>query len=151
MRLSRRLAVALSLSAVMLAAQNVAELKNLKFRSLGPAAGGRVDAVAGIPGRPRQYLFGAAAGGVFRTEDGGLTWTPTFEHEAVASIGALAVAPSDPNVVWVGTGEANARGDVSYGNGVYRSTDGGKTSTTRKPSARSPSIRATPTSRWSPP
>jgi len=116
-----------SLLAMTLPAQNVAELKNLKFRSLGPMAGGRVDAVAGIPGRPNVYLFGAAAGGVFRTEDGGLTWKATFEHEAVASIGALAVAPSDPNVVWVGTGEANARGDVSYGNGVYRSTDGGKT------------------------
>ncbi|MHB8736078.1 MAG: WD40/YVTN/BNR-like repeat-containing protein, partial [Terriglobales bacterium] len=127
MRPPLRLLLAGSLLAMTLPAQNVTELKNLKFRSLGPMAGGRVDAVAGIPGRPNVYLFGAAAGGVFRTEDGGLTWKATFEHEAVASIGALAVAPSDPNVVWVGTGEANARGDVSYGNGVYRSTDGGKT------------------------
>lgn len=102
-------------------------LGHLKFRALGPAMGGRVLAVAGIPGDSNVYFFGAAAGGVFKSVDGGLTWKPTFEKESVASIGALAVAPSDSNIVWVGTGEACIRGDISFGNGVYKSTDGGLT------------------------
>jgi len=103
-------------------------LENLKFRNLGPAAGGgRVTAVAGVPGQPNVYYVGAAAGGVFRTSDGGLSWKAVFEREAVASIGAIAVAPSNPNVVWVGTGEANSRNDMSGGRGVYVSTDGGST------------------------
>jgi photosystem II stability/assembly factor-like uncharacterized protein len=103
-------------------------LENLKFRNLGPAAGGgRVTAVVGVPGQPNVYYVGAAAGGVFRTNDGGLSWKPVFEREAVASIGAIAVAPSNPNVVWVGTGEANIRNDISGGRGVYVSTDGGNT------------------------
>src|SRR5919201_4199478 len=101
-------------------------LENLKFRNLGPAAGGgRVTAVAGVPGQPNVYYVGAAAGGVFRTNDGGLSWKPIFEKEAVASIGAIAVAPSNPNIIWVGTGEANIRNDISVGRGVYMSTDGG--------------------------
>jgi photosystem II stability/assembly factor-like uncharacterized protein len=101
-------------------------LENLKFRNLGPAAGGgRVTAVVGVPGQPNVYYIGAAAGGVFRTNDGGLSWKPVFEKEAVASIGAIALAPSNPNVVWVGTGEANIRNDISGGRGVYVSTDGG--------------------------
>src|ERR1041384_3064628 len=83
-------------------------LENLKFRNLGPAAGGgRVTAVTGVPGEPNVYYVGAAAGGVFRTSDGGLSWKPVFEKEAVASIGAIALAPSNPNVVWVGAGAAN--------------------------------------------
>src|SRR5205085_1498718 len=103
-------------------------LEGLKFRNLGPAAGGgRVTAVVGVPGQPNVYYVGAAAGGVFRTNDGGLSWKPIFEKEAVASIGAIAVAPSNPNVVWVGTGEANIRNDISGGRGVYVSTDGGGT------------------------
>ena len=101
-------------------------LENLKFRNLGPAAGGgRVTAVVGVPGQPNVYYVGAAAGGVFRTNDGGLSWKPIFEKEAVASVGAIALAPSNPNVVWVGTGEANIRNDISGGRGVYVSTDGG--------------------------
>jgi len=100
----------------------------LKFRNLGPAiAGGRVTAVAGIPGNPQVYYVGAAGGGVFKTTDGGLNWKPIFEHEATSSIGAIAVAPSNPSLVWVGTGEANIRNDVIPGAGVYLSTDGGKT------------------------
>src|SRR5579864_1413819 len=79
---------------------------NLKFRDLGPAAaGGRVAAVAGVPGEPNVYYVGAGGGGVFKTVDGGSTWKAIFEHEATASIGAIAVAPSNPNYVWVGTGE----------------------------------------------
>jgi photosystem II stability/assembly factor-like uncharacterized protein len=102
-------------------------LWNLKFRNLGPAnAGGRVSAVVGIPGQPNVYYVGAAAGGVFKTVDGGLTWKPIFANEATASIGAVAVAPSDPDVVWVGTGEANIRNDVIDGRGVYVSDDAGR-------------------------
>src|SRR5436309_1804644 len=101
-------------------------LENLKFRNLGPAAGGgRVTAVRGVVGQPNVYYAGAAAGGVFRTNDGGLSWKPVFEKEAVASIGAIAVAPSNPNIIWVGTGESNIRNDISGGRGVYMSTDGG--------------------------
>jgi photosystem II stability/assembly factor-like uncharacterized protein len=100
----------------------------LKFRNLGPAiAGGRVTAVAGIPGDPRVYYVGAAGGGVFKSTDGGLSWKPIFTHEATSSIGAIAVAPSNPNLIWVGTGEANNRNDVIPGAGVYLSTDAGRT------------------------
>lgn len=102
--------------------------KHLELRNLGPAvAGGRVSAVAGIPGNPRVYYVGAAGGGVFKTTDGGLHWKPIFEHEATSSIGAIALAPSNPSVVWVGTGEANIRNDVTPGAGIYLSTDAGKT------------------------
>src|SRR5438876_8421797 len=81
-------------------------LGNIKFRNLGPAAGGgRVAAVAGVPGQPNVYYVGAAAGGVFKTVDGGLSWKPIFEKQPVASIGAIALAPSNPSLVWVGTGE----------------------------------------------
>ncbi len=101
---------------------------HLKFRNLGPAvAGGRVTAVAGLPGDPQVYYVGAAGGGVFKTADGGLNWKAIFKHEATSSIGAIAVAASNPNLVWVGTGEANIRNDVIPGAGVYLSTDAGKT------------------------
>jgi len=101
-------------------------LKNLHFRNLGPAAaGGRVSAVAGVPGDPNIYYVGAAAGGVFKSTDGGITWTAIFEKEPVASIGDIAVAPSNPNFVWVGTGEANPRNDVIDGGGIYFSPDAG--------------------------
>src|SRR4051812_941540 len=103
-------------------------LENLRFRNLGPAAGGgRVAAVSGIPGQPNVYYIGAAGGGVFKTVDGGLSWRPIFEKEATASIGAIALAPSNPNLVWVGTGESNIRNDVATGKGVYLSTDAGTT------------------------
>ena len=102
--------------------------KNLEFRNLGPAVGGgRVAAVAGIPGNPNVYYVGAAAGGVFKTENGGITWKAIFEHEATASIGALALAPSDPSIVWAGTGESKVRNDVIDGRGVYVSGDAGHT------------------------
>ncbi|MHB8540244.1 MAG: VPS10 domain-containing protein [Candidatus Acidiferrales bacterium] len=99
---------------------------NLKFRDLGPAAaGGRVAAVAGVPGNPNIYYVGAAGGGVFKSVDGGLTWKAIFAHESTASIGAIAVAASNPNYVWVGTGEGNIRNDLIDGHGVYFSADAG--------------------------
>jgi len=94
---------------------------------IGPFRGGRALAVTGVPREPNIYYFGAVSGGVWKTTNGGLTWTPLFDHEAVSSIGAIAVAPSDPNVLYVGTGEACIRGNISHGDGVYKSTDGGKT------------------------
>jgi photosystem II stability/assembly factor-like uncharacterized protein len=98
------------------------------FRFLGPINGNRVSAVAGIPGDPSTYYAGAASGGVWKSTDGGNRWNPIFDEEPVAAIGALAVAPSDPNVVWVGTGEAWAIRDIDVaGDGVYKSTDAGKT------------------------
>ena len=100
--------------------------RSIGFREIGPAiSGGRVTAVAGVPGKAGVYFVGAADGGIFRTEDGGTTWKALFQHEDVASIGALAVDPVNPGVVWAGTGEANVRNDVSFGNGIYKSTDGG--------------------------
>ena len=93
-----------------------------------PAPGGRVVAVAGHPTEPMVFYFGAVAGGVWKTTDGGTYWENVSDgYFRTAAIGALAVAESDPNVVYAGTGEATIRIDVSYGDGVYRSTDGGKT------------------------
>jgi len=100
--------------------------KSVGFREIGPAiSGGRVTAVAGVPGNNNTYYVGAADGGVFRTSDGGISWKALFQHESVASIGALAVDPVNPNIVWAGTGEANIRNDVSFGDGIYKSTDAG--------------------------
>ncbi|MCH7562679.1 MAG: sialidase [Gemmatimonadetes bacterium] len=96
----------------------------LTYRHIGPV-GNRVSAVTGVAGDPNVFYFGAASGGIFKTEDGGVHWTPIFDGQPAASIGSLAVAPSDPNVVWAGTGETFIRSNVSIGNGVYRSTDGG--------------------------
>ncbi|MHB8230376.1 MAG: WD40/YVTN/BNR-like repeat-containing protein, partial [Vulcanimicrobiaceae bacterium] len=101
---------------------------NMQWRSIGPAAsGGRVAAVAGSATDPNLYYLGAAGGGVWKTVNGGQTWTPVFAKEPVAAIGAVTIDPTNNNVVWVGTGESNPRNDVSYGDGVYKSTDGGKT------------------------
>src|SRR5215831_5464968 len=103
-------------------------LENVKFRNLGPAVGGgRVTSVVGIPGKPNVYYIGAAGGGVFMTQDGGLSWKPIFEKESTASIGAIALAPSNPNLIWVGTGEKNIRNDVITGKGVFFSPDAGTT------------------------
>jgi photosystem II stability/assembly factor-like uncharacterized protein len=102
------------------------ELKQLKFRLLGPAWGGRVSRVAGVPGNPNVYYVASASGGVWKSVDGGHRFTPLFDDQPVSSIGSLAVAPSDPNVLYVGTGEANIRGNVAAGDGIYKSVDGGK-------------------------
>jgi photosystem II stability/assembly factor-like uncharacterized protein len=101
--------------------------KGMKWRLIGPYRGGRVLAVTGVPGNPYTFYFGGVAGGVWRTTDGGVNWTSLTDKQPFASVGAIAVAESNPNVIYVGSGEACLRGNISYGNGVYKSTDGGKT------------------------
>src|SRR5205807_3935724 len=98
----------------------------IHWRNIGPFRGGRVLAVAGIPGDPKTYYFGAVAGGVWKSTDGGVNWKPLFDHESTSSIGAIAVADSDHNVIYAGTGEACIRGNMSYGDGVFKSLDGGQ-------------------------
>ena len=92
----------------------------LKYRLIGPFRGGRVAAVAGIPGSATTFYFGAVDGGTWKTTDAGMVWAPIFEGQPVASIGALAVAPSDPNVIYAGTGEADIRSNLASGDGVYK-------------------------------
>ncbi|MFQ5740599.1 MAG: WD40/YVTN/BNR-like repeat-containing protein [Acidobacteriota bacterium] len=104
-----------------------APFESLKFRSIGPAFGGRVSRVAGVPGDPHVYYAATASGGVWKSSDGGLRWEPIFDDQPVSSMGSIAVSSSDPNVIYVGSGEANIRGNVAAGNGIYKSMDGGKT------------------------
>lgn len=99
----------------------------LRWRLLGPFRGGRVNGVAGVRSEPDTFYFGSVGGGVWKTVNSGRTWAPVFDSQPVASIGAVAVAPSNPQVVYVGTGEADMRSQISYGNGMYRSTDAGAT------------------------
>lgn len=103
------------------------EFRKLKFRQIGPAAGGRVARACGVPGDPKTFYAATAGGGVWKSSDGGIHWKPIFDDQPIASIGSIAVAPSDPNVIYVGSGEANIRGNVMPGNGIYKSTDAGKT------------------------
>ena len=100
--------------------------KGMKYRLVGPFRGGRSLTAAGIPGDPTTYYFGATGGGVWKSTDGALTWSPVFDHEGTAAIGSIAVANSNHNVVYVGTGEACIRGNITHGDGVYKSLDGGK-------------------------
>jgi photosystem II stability/assembly factor-like uncharacterized protein len=102
-------------------------LKPLEWRSIGPFRGGRVLTVAGVPGEPDHFYFGAVNGGVWETHDAGRTWAPIFDSAPVGSIGALALAPSDRRVIYVGTGEADMRSDIAQGAGLYRSRDAGRT------------------------
>ncbi len=99
----------------------------LRWRMLGPFRGGRVAAATGVPGRPNEFYFGAVNGGVWKSIDGGRVWLPVFDSQPVASIGAIAVAPSQPDTVYVGSGESTLRDSVGYGNGMYKSVDAGKT------------------------
>lgn len=101
--------------------------KRLKFRSIGPAAGGRVCRVAGVPGDPLTCYAATAASGLWKSTDGGIRWKPIFDKQATSTIGSLAIAPSDPNVIYAGSGEANIRGNIEVGNGIYKSIDAGKT------------------------
>jgi len=100
-------------------------LQGLEYRLIGPSAGGRVARVTGVAGDPLTWYAATAAGGVWKSIDGGVEWESVFDDQPVSSIGSIAVASSDPNVVWVGSGEANIRGNVGEGNGIYRSTDAG--------------------------
>ncbi|HZX94110.1 MAG TPA: hypothetical protein VFE90_06310, partial [Myxococcales bacterium] len=100
---------------------------DLRWRDVGPYRGGRTKAASGVPQRPGTFYLGAVNGGVFRSDDYGRTWTPIFDGQPTASIGALAVAPSNPDVIYVGSGEGLQRPDLSTGDGVYKSTDAGKT------------------------
>lgn len=105
-----------------------AELTNgLKWRLIGPFRGGRVVAVSGVPGDSTTFYFGAVNGGVWKTSDAGTVWTPISDDQRIGSIGAIAVAPSDPRTIYVGTGESDIRSDLSSGDGVYKSMDGGST------------------------
>src|SRR5258708_19929610 len=100
-------------------------MNGLKWRLIGPFRGGRVVAVAGVPGDSTTFYFGGVNGGVWKTTDAGTVWTPIFDNQPVGSIGAIVVAPSDPKTIYVGTGESDIRSNLSSGNGVYKSVDGG--------------------------
>lgn len=99
---------------------------SLAFRNIGPGNGGRIDTVAGVPGDPLVY-FAGGLGGLWRSSDGGFVWKPVFDDQPLTSIGAIAVAPSAPRVVYVGTGEPNVRNDIAFGDGMWRSSNGGTT------------------------
>src|SRR5436309_6592545 len=102
-------------------------LRELRWRMIGPHRGGRTKAAAGIPDRPSVFYVGACNGGVWKTDDYGRTWRPIFDDQPTGSIGALAVAPSNPSIIYVGSGEGLRRPDLSTGDGIYKSTDGGQT------------------------
>ena len=103
-------------------------LRALRWRGIGPAnPGGRVTVVSGIPGKPELFYVAGAAGGIFKTTNGGVTFAPIFDDQPVASIGAIEIPASNENILWVGTGEGDPRNSTSFGNGVYRSTDAGRT------------------------
>jgi photosystem II stability/assembly factor-like uncharacterized protein len=104
-----------------------AVFKAMHWRGIGPYRGGRALAVSGVSGEPGVFYFGAAAGGVWKTIDSGATWKPLFDTQPIASIGAIAVAPSNHDIIYVGSGEGALRGNITFGDGVYKSTDGGKT------------------------
>src|SRR6266568_5302252 len=101
--------------------------QSLHWRSIGPFRGGRTRAAAGVPSQPNVFYVAQVNGGVWKSDDYGRTWTPIFDSQATQSIGAIAVAPSDPNIIYVATGEGLQRPDLSVGNGIYKSIDAGKT------------------------
>ena len=114
----------------MINQSNDAMLKAFRFRSIGPASmGGRIDDIAVSESDPSIIYIGYAVGGVFKSENNGTTFEPVFETYGTASIGDIAIHPTNPNIVYVGTGEANNRQTSSFGDGIYKTTDGGKTFT----------------------
>ena len=122
-------AAACTLFSTRAAGQTIDEqaMKGMQWRQIGPFRGGRVLAVTGVSGEPNTYYFGGVAGGVWKTTNGGWSWTPISDKTSIMSVGAIAVAPSDPNVIYVGTGESCIRGNISFGDGMYKSVDAGKT------------------------
>src|SRR5215218_5501163 len=135
-RVSLCLAFVLTVSAASVRAQNSAPspkppdpLKALQYRSIGPYRGGRSAAVTGVPSQPFVFYYGSTGGGVWKSTDGGINWESVSDGSVfgTGSVGAIAVADSDPNTVYVGMGESPIRGNVSHGDGVYKSNDAGKT------------------------
>ena len=126
-RLVSCLAVFFGLAVVATAAVPPEAYSALRWRLVGPLRGGWATSAVGVPGKPDTFYIGTADGGVWTTTDAGRTWNSLFDHEGAASVGALALAPSDPAVLYVGTGQVSSRWDITSGNGVYRSGDGGKT------------------------
>ncbi|MFA6954374.1 MAG: hypothetical protein WC538_00730 [Thermoanaerobaculia bacterium] len=127
MSFRRTLALLVLSASLDASAAEPALFKELSWRLLGPFRGGRVLAVTGIPGEPEHFYFGSVNGGVWETRDAGRTWTPIFDAQPIGSIGAIAAAPSNPKILYVGTGEADMRSDIAQGDGMYKSTDGGAT------------------------
>ena len=119
-------AAALCFAAVLSAETSPSLFDGLRWRMIGPFRGGRAITATGVPGDPNTFYFGAVGGGIWKTTDGGLVWTPIFDDQHVASIGTIAVAPSNPNIIYAGTGEADIRSSLSPGDGVYASIDAGK-------------------------
>ena len=115
-----------SLAAAQLAPADTTVFAALKWREIGPFRGGRSIAVAGSASRPMEYWFGTTGGGVFKTIDGGQTWRPVTDKYFGGTVGAIGVSASNPDIVYVGTGEYAIRGNVSHGDGVWKTTDGGK-------------------------
>src|ERR1700732_651434 len=101
--------------------------QELRWRMIGPYRGGRTRALAGVPNQPNVFYIGVVNGGVWKSTDFGRTWSPIFDSQPTQSIGAIAIAPSDPNIIYVASGEGLARPDLSVGDGIYKSTDAGKT------------------------
>jgi len=119
---------AITLAALAFLSPDSALLDNLSWRNIGPATmGGRISDIQGIPGDPSTIFAASGSGGLFKSTDAGTTWTPIFERQSTISIGAIAVQPGNPKVIWVGTGESNVRNSVSFGDGLYKSEDGGST------------------------
>lgn len=116
----------LSLGTLLNAQVSPSLFNDLHWRLVGPFRGGRAVAVSGVPGGGSTFYFGSVDGGVWKTTDAGVVWQPLFDHQPVASIGALAVAPSDPNIIYAGSGESDIRSDTASGDGVYKSSDGGQ-------------------------
>jgi len=123
----KRLFLLLLVGIVVSAAPITPELySGLRWRMIGPFRGGRTVAAAGIPSQPNVFYVAATNGGVWKTDDAGRTWNPIFDLQPTGSIGALAIAPSDPNIIYAGSGEGLQRPDLSVGDGMYKSTDGGR-------------------------